>query len=403
MKTLLLYSSYTDKMSYFDDWIDAFRDHPSFKALCINVFNASKDLFSDVKNKIKAYELIILHHSMNGDTLKYLKPFFEALKNRRGKLLSFVGNEVNLPTIGMGAKIKNLQEIEAEFIATQLLEEAGQWLYQDCKKSKIISLPHALNPKIFFSNITFENRKIDIGTRSACYGVYIGDNDRNNIIQFFHQNAHELNLIVDLGLDCNSHKRFNREEWSGFLSSCKATLSTEAGSFFLEKDDKIVKNIQEFLRRKTSKIVLTNENFPRKLYQKIVPSFIRKIIVSLLKDRLIEIDNLDQEFNIDFNDIYEKFFVHAKKAPVYTKAISSRHFDAIGSKTLNIMYPGRYNDILIPGKHFFELKIDHSNIKELKELILDEKSVKNITESAYIHVVTNHTHKNRLDQFLKFL
>ena len=137
-------------MSYFDDWIDAFKAHSDFSTLCINVFGASKDLISYVKSKIESYDLIVLHHSMNGDTLKYLDPFVEALKNRRGKLVSFVGNEVNLPTIGMAPKIKNLQEIEANFIATQLLEEAGQWLYEDCKKAEVISLPHALNPAAFF-------------------------------------------------------------------------------------------------------------------------------------------------------------------------------------------------------------------------------------------------------------
>lgn len=401
MKTLLLHSTYTEQMSYFDDWVDAFKEHRDFRALCINVFNASKDLILDVKSKIENYDLIVLHHSMNGDTLKYLHPFVEALKNRRGKLVSFVGNEVNLPTVGMAVKIKNLQEIEADFIATQLLEEAGQWLYQGCGKSKVISLPHALNPKIFFSKKAFKSRKIDIGTRSARYGIYVGDNDRNRIIQYFYRNAHSLNLNIDLGLDSNSQKRFNRQEWVNFLSSCKATVSTEAGSFYLERDDAIVKNIQEYLKKKSTKIVLPHETFARKAYRMVIPGFVRKIIISLFKEILVEADSVDQDF--DFYDIYKKFFNTAKKAPVYTKAISSRHFDAIGTKTLHIMYPGRYNDILIPGEHYFELKHDHSNIEELKELIMDEKSVNKITESSYEYVIRHHTHKNRLDQLLKFL
>lgn len=388
-------------MSYFDDWIDAFNAHSDFSTLCINVFNSSKYLISDVKNKIEKYDLIVLHHSMNGDTLRHLEPFVEALKYRRGKLVSFVGNEVNLPTIGMAPKIKNLQKIEADFIATQLLEEAGQWLYESCTKSKVISLPHALNPESFFSKHEFKDRIIDIGTRSARYGVYIGDNDRNSIIQFFHQHANNLNLNIDLGLDNNSPKRFNREEWSDFLSSCKATLSTESGSFYLEKDDIIVSKIQYYLTKNSSKIILPYETFARITYRKIIPSFVRKAIVSLLKDRIVEIDKIDQEY--DFHEFYEKFFRHATKAPVYTKAISSRHFDAIGTKTLNVMYPGRYNDILIPGKHYFELKPDHSNIQDLKDLLLDAKTVKKITECAYNHVIKHHTHKNRLDALLKFL
>jgi hypothetical protein len=400
MKTLLLYSNYTSQMSYFDDWVDAFRHHSNYDAICINLFNnQEQDIHKRVNKLISDVNLIVLHHSMNGDTLKYLFPFVSALKNRKGKLVSFVGNEVNLPTFGMAPKIKMLKELETDIIATQLLQEAGEWLYQDCNKSKVISLPHALNPNKFKNTIDVKNRPIDIGTRSARYGVYIGDDDRNAIIQHFYKNNYGLS--VDLGLDNSAQKRFNRDEWADFLNNCKATLSTEAGSFFLEHDDKTVNQIHKYLKNKSNKFLLPNETLGRKLYRAIVPQALRKIVVSLLKSHLIEVNNLDQD--TDFQEIYDKFFAHKSKAPVYTKAISSRHFDAIGTHTLHIMYPGRYNDILVPGEHFFELKRDHSNIDQLKNLLTDEESIKKITEHTYNHVIMNHTHKNRLDQLLKAL
>jgi len=398
MKTLVLYSSYTDQMSYFDDWVDAFKYHKDYNAECINVFNAEK-IFHDIAKKIEKSDLIIIHHSMNGDTLKYIKPFMSPLKNRKGKLVSFVGNEVNLPTFGMAPKIQNLKELEAEIIATQLLQEAGEWLYQECKKSKVISLPHALNSRVFVSKRKV--RQIDIGTRSARYGVYIGDDDRNNIIQFFYKNSKKLGLYVDLGLDAGSQKRFNRSEWAELLSSCRATLSTEAGSFYLERDDDLVTQIQEFLKKKSKKIVLPNETVARKIYRAIVPSSIRKFIISLLKEKLIEVGNLDD--NYDFNEIYERFFSKTKKCPAYSKAISSRHFDAIGTKTLHIMYPGRYNDILVSGEHYFELKHDHSNIKELGDYLKDDVLIKTITERTYEHTMSHHTHKHRLDTLSKYI
>lgn len=399
MQTILLYSSYTDQMSYFDDWVDAFKEHLKYNAECINVFNQSSN-YREIFKKIENFDLIILHHSMNGDTLKYLQPFIHAIKHRKGKLVSFVGNEVNLPTIGMALKIKILKEIEPEIIATQLPQEAGEWLYQYCAKSKVISLPHALNPKAFSSTQDCKSRKIDIGTRSARYGVYIGDNDRNNIIQFFHKSAEQLGICADLGLDDWSQKRFNRSEWAGFLSSCKATLSTEAGSFYLERDDKLVIQIQDFLKRKSKKLVLPNETFARKLYRSLVPAKIRQLIVSLLEERLIEVSNLDEDY--DFNEIYEQFFSKAQKCPAYSKAISSRHFDAIGTKTMHIMYPGRYNDILKPGVHYFELKYDHSNVNDLVECLKDNTFMKNITDTVHDYVMDSHTYKHRLDTLLKY-
>lgn len=396
MQTILLYAAYTDQMSYFDDWTDAFLEHQNVQTEAINVCDQMSDLRSILKRLEKA-ELIVLHHSMNGDTLKYLKPFMSSLKNRHGKLVSFVGNEVNLPNMSMKEKIHSLKDLEVDIIATQLLPEAGKWLYSGCTKSKTISIPHALNPAVFYPDQSIK-RKIDIGTRSARYGVYIGDNDRNQIIQFFHKNAKKYNFSIDLGLEPGQQKRFNRAEWKHFLNSSVATLSTEAGSFYLEKDDSMALNIQNYLKKKSDKMILPNEGILRKCYRSIVPNLIREKVIKLLGDKIIEGINVDE--GADFEEVYGKFFLNAQKCPVYSKAISSRHFDAIGTKTLHVMYPGRYNDILVPGEHYFELAKDHSNVLELKDLLNDKKQLKTIVDRTYDYVLSNHTHKHRLDTIL---
>jgi hypothetical protein len=400
VKTVLLYAAYTEQLSYLDDWVDAFKEHPQYQAECINVYHSDKELVS-IRKKIESAELVVLHHSMNGDTLKYLNPLISLLQNRKGKLVSFVGNEVNLPILGMAPKIKLLQKLEPDIIATQLLQEAGVWLYADCIKSKIISLPHALNPKAFFTTQALKDRKIDIGTRSARYSLHIGDDDRNAIIQFFHENSSKLGLTVDFGFDKHSRQRFGRAEWASFLNSCKATISTEAGSFYLEKNDHLVEAIQNFLRKKTKKIVLPDAVGVRKVCRKILPSFVRKLVIFMLKMKFVEAENLGEEFGFnEVNEIKKYFFSKTQKCPVYSKAISSRHFDAIGTKTLHIMYPGRYNDILKPGEHYFELKRNHSNIEELMTFLKDYKQVSTITECAFDYVISKHTHKDRLDTLL---
>ena len=400
MKTLLLYSYYTDLLSYFDDWMDAFENHPAFDTECVNVFEIrNKSLRRNVNELILKVDLIVIHHSMNGDTLKYLKPFIPAIKNRDGILVSFVGNELSLPTIGMEEKIKTLIELEADIIATQLLEEAGIWLYNSCKKSKVISLPHGLNPKKFKKTKLLEDRKIDIGTRSAKYGVWLGDNERNEIISYFNTVNH--GFILDLGLDPNSKKRFNRNEWSAFLNNCKATLSTEAGSYFLEPGDKIVNQVFQYLKKKSKRVVLPNDTFLYDAFKYILPVNFREFLKPLLARSFVGASNIDE--GINFSEIHQKFFADKNRAPVHSKAISSRHFDAIGTHTLNIMYPGRYNDILRPNEDYFELKRDHSNIDDLIKLLENLKKVNEITASTYNKVLNSHTHKNRLDNLLNHL
>ena len=241
---------------------------------------------------------------MNGDTLKYTIPFVSALKNRRGKLISFVGNEINLPNMGMAPKIKMLQELNVDIIVTQLLLEAGEWLYKQCAESSVLSLPHGLNPSKFYSNTSIKDRKVDIGTRSARYGVYLGDNDRNAIIQYFHETS--LGLKVDLGLTGKKENRFDRNGWAKFLNNCKATLATEAGSFYLQANDEIVTNIKKYLIDGSTKIVLPKEAFLRRAYRLFAPSFIRKMLLNLKDNYVVEIDSVDQE--ADFQKIYDNIF-----------------------------------------------------------------------------------------------
>lgn len=396
MNTVLLYASYTDQMSYYDDWLDAFCGHKDFQTTLLNTFDDKS--FRQSCELIENAELVVLHHSMTSDTLAYLKPYLTSLKSRKGILFAFVGNEVNLPILGLADKINLLKSIAPDFIGTQLLLEAGQWLYAECKTAQIISIPHALNPDVFFPTQGFSQRKIDIATRSARYGVYLGDNERNEILHYVHEHASQYGFNVDLGLSPNDHKRFTRPEWAIFLNKSKATLSTETGTFYLEKDDVLVQKIQAYLSSRSSKFVLPKESVSRKLYRNLMPSFIRKFIRTRFEDRFVEPENLDE--GVDFQEVYEKFFRDHQKCPVYSKAISSRHFDAIGTKTLHIMYPGRYNDILKPGEHYFELRRDHKNMDELKALLSDQEACARITNNTYEYVRSAHTHAHRLDKLV---
>ena len=397
MKTLVLYAYYTNQMSYYDDWLDAFMFHDDFNAESVDVFKlVDPDSIRSTHKKIETYDLIILHHSMTADTIKYIQPYMSALKNRSGKLVVFVGNEVNLITIGMAPKIHLLRELRAEIIATQLLQEAGEWLYESCIDSRVLSLPHGLNTRFYQYNGQYSTREIDIGTRSSRYPLTIGDNERNDIIEFFRNSQESFRL--DLGSVINS-ERFTRTEWKNFLSNCKSTLSTEAGTFYLERDDVTAQAIQRYLTSKSKSIILPKKGFLRDLYSRFIPAPIRKRVVSLIKNHVIEQDQLDTQ--AEFQEIYDKFFHQKSVAPVYSKVISSRHFDAIGTRTLHVMYPGRYNDILRPHEHYFELRRDHGNLEDLKSLLSNDRKLADMTSRIYDYVAKNHTHKHRLDMLLE--
>jgi spore maturation protein CgeB len=103
-----------------------------------------------------------------------------------------------------------------------------------------------------------------------------------------------------------------------------------------------------------------------------------------------------EDSHLDFDELNEMFFQSAQRCPAYSKAISSRHFDAIGTKTCQIMLEGRYNDILVANEHYLEVALDHSNLDEVIERFKDPVERHRITETAYEFVMQGHTYAHRM-------
>jgi hypothetical protein len=90
-------------------------------------------------------------------------------------------------------------------------------------------------------------------------------------------------------------------------------------------------------------------------------------------------------------DIHARFFKNKPRPPVYGKSISSRHFDAIGTKTCQIMFRARFNDILKGDRHYLALDHDFSNLEDVLARFSDPAQRRAIVEEAYAHVMDAHT------------
>jgi spore maturation protein CgeB len=109
----------------------------------------------------------------------------------------------------------------------------------------------------------------------------------------------------------------------------------------------------------------------------------------------------EASFLVSFEEIYDEFFKNYPPHEVYTKAISSRHFDAIGTKTCQIMLRGRFNDILVADQHYIALEKDYSNINDCVAKMKDLDFRNSIVNQAYEHVLSNHTYKHRVLEVVK--
>jgi hypothetical protein len=394
MRTLVLTLEYPTRSSFYDDWKDAFARSSTFRTTVRNILNRSTR--RQISREIGDYELIVVLHSCTGETLDYVKDLVPPLDSRRGKLVAFIGNEFNLPWNPLRDKIAWLSRVRPDIVATQLLAEAGEWLYAETG-CRVISLPHALNPDVFRPVVPQSKRTIDLGGRSWHYVVYVGDNDRSRIYDFFINKQFEPPLIVDF----STVHRFDRNGWAAFLNRCKATAATEAGSWYLERDDATAFAIRDYIAG-GNRSVAVRVGSPLSRLARRLPYAAKVVLRKLARAGFVDYEALSAE-RLDFAEIYGRFFAGRKKAPVYSKCISSRHFDAIGCKTLQIMFPGRYGDILRADEHYVALNQDFSNIDEVLDLLRDVAARQRIVDRTYDYVMSEHTYKHRLQHLERAL
>jgi len=394
IRTLLVYADYTSRLSYYDDWLDAFRAAPRLDCRPLNL--CARGAGAALKRELAEADLTVLLHSVNGDTTIYLEPFAPLLADRKGLLLSFVGNEVNLPGSPIAAKRAVLRRCAPDFIATQLLPEAGAYLWGDIARRGVLAIPHALNPAVFRVTRPLAAREVDIGVRAVRYLALLGDDDRNRLHDLFARHVFRPPLKVDV-----STERLDRAGWAAFLNTCRGTVSSEAGSWFLERDDATVEAVRAWVsgQSKGRNLVIANDSPLRRLGHKL-PWGLRVLAGRLLRGGLVRHENSLHEAAA-FPEIYARFFRNRPRPPFYGKCISSRHFDAIGTGTCQILLKGRYNDILVADQHYLALEPDFSNLDDVIERFRDPATRRALTEAARAHILEGHTYALRTEQVIR--
>lgn len=396
VSTLVLFAQYDVRASYYDDWLDAFRASDHFDVSELNICRSDAQVQLAVG--MRSADLIVLLHSCTADHVFYLEPLAQSLADRRQPLVSFVGNEVNLPGAPITDKRRVLSLISPDFIATQLLQEAGEYLWGDLAQKKVISVPHALNPKAFVPVLADDERPLDLGVRSFRYPPHLGDTDRNRMMDFFSDFGPASGLLVDIG-----EERLDRTAWAGFLNRCKGTLATEAGSWFLSRDDSAIREISAYCEAQAKrKWVISADNVALRRLAHRLPWWLRQMLANFLRKGPIGYEAIPAALE-NSEQIISMFFSGRARAPVYGKCISSRHFDAIGAGSVQILMEGRYNDILRPDEHYLALKSDFSNAQEVITRFKDRGERRRIASAAREHVLAAHTYQRRIAELTEIL
>jgi len=407
-KIVLLHAS-SETDSYSLDWLDAFLQFPAIDAVPIHL-NELKTAPALLKKEMERSDFIVALHSTNTNptNIRNYMVYMPILLKRKVPLITFVGNEYNIPFNGcrLGEKIRLFNYLRPEILCTQLPLASAQKLYACLQPyTQVQEYPHALNEKLFTPYKKQSDRKIDLGIKTGRYGNYLGDDERNRIVDYFRSNAASLGLTANIENASNS--KVGRNDWVEFLNSCKGTIGNESGTFFTEPDDHTVVEIMHYVRKKMGlkKQPAWFAWYEKMLYNyhPLIPYRFWLWLFDLFNTKLFflrfaEYNLYSAVSEYNFQEIFEHFFRNYQN-PVSTRCISSRHFDAIGTKTCQILFDGEYNSILKANEHYIHLKTDFSNIEEAVHQFKDETFRTKLVDSTYAYICDKHRYVHRVERF----
>jgi hypothetical protein len=260
----------------------------------------------------------------------------------------FIGNEYKL----MPEKMAFCEALSLKLLITMNHDLRAQAMYSNRLGCEVECIPSAgLDTGLYRPRLECRDRPIDIGYRAVASPLYLGHDERRMIADYFLTHTPSCGLKMDISLD--SAKRLANNAWADFLNKCKAQLGTEAGGDYFELTDETRKKFNEYL-------VLHPD--------------------------------------CSINQIRELFFKHYKD-PVPVRVISGRNAEAAGTKTVQILFEGRYSDYLEPDIHYIPLKKDFSNFKEAMEKFADLEFCNRLTDNAYQLALQELTYEKLIEKF----
>ncbi len=187
------------------------------------------------------------------------------------------------------------------------------------------------------------DRTIDVGYRARRLSYYMGraSQEKHEIGERFVDRADGRGLKLDIATGEDS--RIYGDAWYRFVANCRGVLGTEAGTSVFDLDG-------------TAQVRVANL--------------------------------LAAEPGLDFEAV-EQRVLHEYEGKIPYRTVSPRHFEAAAFRVVQILYEGRYNDILEPDVHYLALKKDWSNFDDVMARFGDPAVRAAITERAYEDLIAS--------------
>jgi hypothetical protein len=187
--------------------------------------------------------------------------------------------------------------------------------------------------------LSIRDRSVDIVYRASHLPYWVGSHG---------QLKHQIGSVVmqhaaELGLRCDISTRPDEviigEPWFDFLASGRAVLGCESGSSVLDRRGEIQAKIDALVTEKPD----------------------------------LSFDEASSQMPSGWDD--HRFF-----------ALSPRHFEAVITKTCQVLVEGEYEGVFRPNIHYIPLKRDFSNVEEVLKKVKDHSYLQQIVDRAYYDI-----------------
>jgi hypothetical protein len=184
--------------------------------------------------------------------------------------------------------------------------------------------------------VPLHERKVDIVYRATRLPYWFGSHGqlKHRIGSLVAEAAASHGLITDIST--RAEDTIVGDAWLDFLMSGRAVIGCESGSSVLDRRGEVRAAIQDLLRR----------------------------------DAALTFEEVDACMPTGWDDY--AFF-----------ALSPRHFEAVVTKTPQVLVEGAYDGVLEPHRHYLPLARDLSNLDEVLEQLKDTDHLAEIAERAY--------------------
>jgi hypothetical protein len=290
------------------------------------------------------FDALVIHYSIFTIRDDYLPPGVRAkIAAFKGPKLQFLQDEYRW----VDQISRRMAELGTHTLFTlvrpELVDEAyGDTCVRHVRKVTTLTgwVPEEL---IGHATAPIRERKLHVAYRGRQLPFWLGRlaQDKVRIADGVQKLAPKHGLLIDVAT--REDERIYGSAWVDFIASAKSVLCTESGASIWDHEGKVQQEVDAYLERHPG------ADFDTVARDVLAP----------------------YEGNLAYN------------------ALSPRLFEAIALKTPLVMFPGWYNGVVEPERHYISLEKDFSNFADVAKKLKDDAYLQALADRAYDEIVAS--------------